>query len=206
MRCRGNPRLFRLLSGKGEKNIHDQQAIEQVLAGDESAFRAIIASYESYVYRVVLSVLQHPADAEDAAQEAFVKLYFSLPRYEGKGFKTWLTRIAVNTAIDYKRKRTSRRESVICPDVRTDNLVDELVCTSESVEDDLLRRERSQLIACCINEIPDNYRHVVLAFYMEEKSHLQIAAEYGIAVKTVESKLYRARTWMKQHWKEEDFR
>ena len=75
----------------------------------------------------------------------------------------------------------------------------------ESVEDDLLRKERAQLIAHYLNDLPDNYRPVVMAFYMEEKSHLQIASEYGIAVKTVESKLYRARSWMKKHWKEDDF-
>ncbi|MFC5651439.1 RNA polymerase sigma factor [Paenibacillus solisilvae] len=202
-----SPLSFVYIAGEGEKIIHDHQIIEQVLAGDENAFRSIIASYESYVYQAALSVLQHPKDAEDAAQEAFVKLYFSLPRYEGHGFKTWLTRIAVNTAIDYKRKVIRRREQAAAPDVMNEQLlVHECVRAPESVEDDLLRQERSQLIAGYINDIPDHYRPVVVAFYMEEKSHMQIAAEHGIAVKTVESKLYRARSWMKKHWKEEDFR
>ncbi|BBH22665.1 RNA polymerase sigma factor SigW [Paenibacillus baekrokdamisoli] len=181
--------------------------IEQVLAGDTEAFRTIIDHYEAYLYQVALSVLHHPKDAEDAAQEAFVKIYFSLSKYQGQGFKTWLTRIVVHTAIDYKRKLGTRRETLGAMD--SNELAAaafEQTAAPESVEDDLLRKERAQLIACYLSEIPDNYRHVVVAFYMEEKSHMQIASEHGIAVKTVESKLYRARTWMKKHWKEEDFR
>jgi RNA polymerase sigma factor (sigma-70 family) len=152
-------------------------------------------------------VLRHPKDAEDATQEAFVKIFFALSMYQGNGFKTWITRIAVNTAIDLKRKLGNRKEMLVSKDLDHDDIpVNEHVLAPESVEDNLLRKERSRLIAHYLNDIPGNYRPIVVAFYMEEKSHLQIANEQGIAVKTVESKLYRARHWMKKHWKEEDFR
>jgi RNA polymerase sigma factor (sigma-70 family) len=178
-----------------------------VLAGNADTFRSIIDSYQAYLYRIVFSVLHHPKDAEDATQEAFVKIFFSLPKYQGQGFKTWITRIAVNTAIDHKRKVGSRNERLVATNTTSDDVpLNELAPAPESVEDNLLRNERSRLIAHYLNDIPDNYRHIVVAFYMEEKSHLQIANEHGIAVKTVESKLYRARHWMKKHWKEEDFR
>jgi RNA polymerase sigma factor (sigma-70 family) len=178
-----------------------------VLAGNAEAFRSIIESYQAYLYRAVFSVLHHPKDAEDATQEAFVKIFFSLPNYQGQGFKTWITRIAVNTAIDHKRKLGSRKEKLVATNTVNDDVpLNEQFPAPESVEDNLLRKERSRLIAHYLNDIPDNYRHIVVAFYMEEKSHLQIANEHNIAVKTVESKLYRARHWMKKHWKEEDFR
>jgi RNA polymerase sigma factor (sigma-70 family) len=178
-----------------------------VLAGNADAFRSIIETYQTYLYRVAFSVLHHSKDAEDATQEAFVKIFFALPKYQGQGFKTWITRIALNTAIDHKRKLGNRRESLVPQDIDTDDIpVNEHALAPESVEDNLLRKERSRLIAHYLNEIPDNYRHVVVAFYIEEKSQLQIANEHGIAIKTVESKLYRARHWMKKHWKEEDFR
>jgi DNA-directed RNA polymerase specialized sigma24 family protein len=56
--------------------------------------------------------LHHPKDAEDAAQEVFVKLYLSLPQYERQGFKTWLTRIAVNQGIDVKRRLQRKTEDL----------------------------------------------------------------------------------------------
>jgi RNA polymerase sigma factor (sigma-70 family) len=196
------------LRGEGEKDIQEQELIALVLDGDADAFRSIIEAYQEYVYRVAFSVLRHPKDAEDAAQEAFAKIYFSLSRYEGQGFKTWITRIAVNAAIDHKRKLGRRpaeslEEREPRQDVRPQGV---LSVAPESVEDSLLRKERAQLIARYLNDIPDNYRGIITAFYMEEKSHQQIASEQGIALKTVESKLYRARGWMKKHWKEEDFR
>jgi RNA polymerase sigma factor (sigma-70 family) len=196
------------LRGEGEKDIQEQELIALVLDGDADAFRSIIEAYQEYVYRVAFSVLRHPKDAEDAAQEAFAKIYFSLSRYEGQGFKTWITRIAVNAAIDHKRKLGRRpaeslEEREPRQDVRPQGV---LSVAPESVEDSLLRKERAQLIARYLNDIPDNYRGIITAFYMEEKSHQQIASEHGIALKTVESKLYRARSWMKKHWKEEDFR
>lgn len=174
-----------------------------MLTGNADAFRSIIDSYQAYLYRVIFSVLRHPKDAEDAAQEAFVKILFSLPKYQGQGFKTWITRIAVNTAIDHKRRLGSRRERLVTMDTVADSddvPLNEQASAPESVEDNLLRKERSRLIARYLNDISNNYRRVVVAFYMEEKSHLQIANEHGLAVKTVESKLYRARHWMKKHW------
>jgi RNA polymerase sigma factor (sigma-70 family) len=178
-----------------------------VLAGNAYAFRSIIESYQAYLYRVVFSVLHHPKDSEDATQEAFVKIFFSLPKYQGQGFKTWITRIAVNTAIDHKRRLGSLKEQLVATETFSDDVsLNEQPPAPESAEDNLLRKERSRLIAHYLNDIPDNYRRIVVSFYMEEKSHLQIAKEPGIAVKTVESKLYRARSWMRRHWKEEDFR
>ncbi|MDF2670987.1 MAG: hypothetical protein K0R67_3293 [Paenibacillus sp.] len=184
-----------------------------MLAGDADAFRTIIESHHPYLYRVALSVLHHPKDAEDAVQEAFLKIYFSLAQYQGHGFKTWMTRITVNTAIDHKRKLGRRHETETLVSTASEHDLDQIdqhdlvhAAASESVEDALLRKERAHLIARYINEIPDNYRQVVKAFYIDEKSQLQIAAEQGAALKTIESKLYRARHWMKKHWKEEDFR
>lgn len=192
--------------GKEERNIRDEDAIRLTLAGNADAFRAIIEAYQSQVYRAALAVLGNPKDAEDAAQEAFVKLYFSLPGYQGQGFKTWLTRIAVNTAIDHRRKLGRRKEMLVQGEARDESLPFDEAQAPESVEEDLLRKERGRLIARYLNEMPASHRDIVVAFYMQDKSQRQIAAEQGIELKTVESKLYRARSWMRKHWKEDDFR
>lgn len=68
-----------------------------------------------------------------------------------------------------------------------------------------MRQEELRYIQTMVSELPDHYRRVVTAFYIEEKSYEQIAAETGLERKSVESKLYRARGWMKRHWRKEDF-
>lgn len=68
-----------------------------------------------------------------------------------------------------------------------------------------LEREDRRHIRVLVDRLPDNYREVVNAYYMEDKSYEQIAAETGLERKSVESRLYRARSWIKRHWRKEDF-
>lgn len=139
-------------------------------------------------------------EAEDAAQEVFMKIYHSLPTYENQGFKTWMTRIAVNHAIDVKRKKERRREDVF------EEVNDEISgLTKVGIDSELLLKEKRQLVREKLDELPDNYREVIYGFYIAEKSYEQMAIEQNVQVKTIEMKLYRARHWMKRHWKEDDF-
>ncbi|MBD8069635.1 sigma-70 family RNA polymerase sigma factor [Bacillus sp. PS06] len=180
--------------------MEDEKLIEKAIAGNEQAFRFLIEKYRNYLYKVVYSVVRNENDAEDVTQEAFIKIYYALPKYQHQGFKTWMTRIAMNTAIDLKRKHARQKESVVEQDA--------LSVMAESEEDvvvPLLRKEQSEVVRNRINELPDNYREVIQAYYLTEKNYKQIAQEQQVAVKTVEVKLHRARKWMKKHWKEDDF-
>jgi RNA polymerase sigma factor (sigma-70 family) len=191
----------RLLLGKGERDIQDEAVIKQILSGQTDEFRIIIERYYSYLYRIVNAVLHHPKDTEDVTQEALVKIYRSLPQYQFQGLKTWMTRIAVNAAIDYKRKCERRREEIIGHQDGLQLAVSE----EEPMDVALLRKEQGAMIARYLSELPPNYRQVIVAYYMEGKSYQQIAIEQNVELKTVESRLYRARGWMKKHWKEDDF-
>ncbi|AIK38365.1 RNA polymerase sigma factor, sigma-70 family protein [Bacillus pseudomycoides] len=111
-----------------------------------------------------------------------------------------MARIATNHAIDYKRKK--EREKV---ELSLSNETQEDIKSSHNIEASLLRKEKKLLIAQKLKELPENYRDVVLAHYLEEKSYQEIATQQNAEVKTVEMKLYRARKWIKKHWKEEDF-
>ncbi|PLR85626.1 RNA polymerase subunit sigma [Bacillus canaveralius] len=177
----------------------DQVLIDKVKGGSDHAFRLIVEKYRNDVFRTAFAVLRDQKEAEDAAQEVFLKIYLSLPHYENQGFKTWLTRIAVNHAIDVKRKQVRRREDVM-------DLVDDLnPGHPSSVEIEVITRERRDLVRKRLHELPENYRDVIYGFYIEEKSYQKMAEEQHVQVKTIETKLYRARQWIKAHWKEDDF-
>lgn len=173
--------------------------IRRIQAGDRDAFRLLADKYTGYVYQLAYSVLRHPKDAEDAAQEAFVRVYLSLSQYRGQGFKTWLTRIAVNKAIDKKRQLQRKRETLTeSPEPAQADW------TAPSAEADAMQRIRRTEFRERMKQIPANYRGIIQAFYMDDKSYKQIAEEQGLEIKNVETRLYRAKKWIRQHWTKGD--
>lgn len=185
---------------EGGREIEVQILINQVKKGNQHAFRLIVEQYQGYIFKVAFGILRNEKDAEDAAQDIFLKIYLSLPKYEHQGFKTWITRIATNHSIDMKRKAFRQREE------SSDTVYQDFqVPTNESVEKQFFQEEKLDLIRSRLDELPEGYRDVVFDFYIEEKSYQEIAENYGVQIKTIEMKLYRARKWMKEKWKEDDF-
>lgn len=185
---------------KGGREINDEALLKQVRRGNDHAFRLFIEKYRNDIFKVAYSVLRNQKDAEDATQEIFLKIYYSLPKYQGKGLKTWMTRIAVNHSIDMKRKKDRRRE-----DVTEDQNLQLKTTSYDSVEGELIRTEKQRQVQAKIKELPENYRLVVYGYYIQEKSSQQLAVELNVKEKTIVVKLHRARNWMRKRWKEEDF-
>ncbi|RNB85136.1 RNA polymerase sigma factor [Brevibacillus fluminis] len=179
--------------------IFADQHIEKMIEGDEAAFRLFVETYRTYLYQVVYSVLHHAKDAEDVTQEVFIQIYLSLSHYRSQGFKTWITRIAVNKAIDAKRKQRRRKEEL-------EERMEEVVSSdtvSEDAEAPLLQKEKQLQLHDSLQELSPSHRRAVYAYYFEGKSYKEIAAETGVATKTVESALYRAKQLMRKNWREE---
>ncbi|RDW20235.1 RNA polymerase subunit sigma [Oceanobacillus arenosus] len=180
----------------------DETLIEKAKNGNDHAFRLLVEKYRAQIYKSVYPVLRNQKDAEDAAQEVFLKIYTSLPKYENQGFKTWITRIAVNHAIDIRRKKVRRREESAND---MEPIEHEASQVEKSTEQTIIEKERKQYIRSRLEELPESYRGIIIGFYIMEKTYQQLAEEQQVQVKTIETKLYRARKWMKKHWKENDF-
>ncbi|MEO3948065.1 sigma-70 family RNA polymerase sigma factor [Gorillibacterium sp. CAU 1737] len=199
----GRPCWQRPFEREGEREIEDEAIVAAILSGETEAFRLLVERYRMYLYHVALSVVRNPKDAEDVTQEAFLKIYSALPGYRQQGFKTWITRIATNKAIDHARKMRRRPEQV---SDEPELLEGQPESSSPSQEDRLLAKEQRERLQERLGELPANYRDVIVAYYFEEKSYQEIAVMQQVELKTVESKLYRARQWIRRHWKEEEFR
>lgn len=184
--------------------ILDERIIEKAKAGNTQAFRMIAEAYRTELYKAIYAVLRDEKDAEDGLQEALIKIYYALPRYEGQGFKTWITRIAVNHAIDMRRKRM-RSPTQTVPDGELEAIPEFTESPGEPLLQPLLRKEQRELVRSRIREMPESYRELIEDYYIEEKSYKEIAQSRQMEIKTVETKLYRARSWMRKHWKEEEF-
>jgi RNA polymerase sigma factor (sigma-70 family) len=179
--------------------INDQPLIERAKSGDPQAFRLLAEAWSAHLYRVVVPILRDEKEAEDAVQEALIKIHAALPTYEGMGFKTWITRIAVNQAIDMKRKLQRR------PALATDTSDDFPEPVGDSPDRPILKKELRELVRSRLNELPESYRDLIIDYYLRGKSSKEIAEAKAMKPKTVEVKLHRARNWMRKHWKEDDF-
>ncbi|WP_127497821.1 RNA polymerase sigma factor [Paenibacillus glycanilyticus] len=196
--------LSSIITGREESEIQDEQWITAIKNGGPAAFQIFVDEYGPYIYRTVFAVIRSPHDAEDVTQEALLQIYRSLPEFRMDGFKTWITRIAVNKAIDWKRSRMRKPEELVgsLTGLEAEGMITE---RGLAVETAVIDREEQRQVREQVEQLPDNYREVVTAYYMENKSYEEIAVQTGLEKKSVESRLYRARNWIKRHWRKEDF-
>ena len=165
--------------------------------------------YGPYIYKTVYAVLHSPHDAEDVTQEVLLQIYRSLPDCRLDGLKTWITRVAINRAIDWRRSRARRPEQLANSSSAETGIQGEPIIhwqqRAPAAEEQVIERSRKNQLQEQLQQLPDNYRDVVRAFYVEDKSYEEIATETGLEKKGVETRLYRARNWMRRHWRREDF-
>lgn len=192
-----------IINGKEGRVIETERLITRILQGDQGAFRELVNMYNKHVFHTAYSVLRDVKEAEDASQEVFIQVFKALPQYRSEGFKTWITRITLNKSIDLKRKIVRRT-----PEQQGDREeeLEQIPSRDEDTLNLLIHKEKKHELRQKVLSLPDNHREVITAFYLEEKNYEQIACELGVTVKTVESKLYRARQWIRKTWKEEKWR
>nr|WP_281245840.1 RNA polymerase sigma factor [Amphibacillus marinus] len=167
--------------------------------GHTQAIRILIERYKQHVFKIAMSVVHNEKDAEDIAQETFIKMIDALPSYRFEGFKTWLGRMTLHKSIDYKRKQQRRKEDL--SNFEQDyHWVDQGDVETEVIVNDLQTRVQTSL-----QHMPAKFKSVVECYYLEDMSYREIACHLELAESNVKMRLYRARAWMKEHWKEDDF-
>ena len=138
-------------------------------------FQSILAQYQDKIYRLALGMLGDPAQAEDAAQETFVKIWRGLPKFRGESsISTWIFSIARNTCLNALK---SRRKMVS---------IEEVVERARPVREPMD-------IEALLAELPEHYREVMLLFYVHDKSYEEVAGTLDIPMGTVKTYLHRAR-------------
>lgn len=150
----------------------------------------VYLEFGSRVYSMARRMLSNEADAEDVAQDVFTQVVRKLPEFRGESaLPTWLHRVTVNAALAHRRKRAVRDQTQFAGSA-TDLLE---VGESDPPEERLLDEEQRALIDRGIAELPELYRNVLVLSDIEERSNADIAAELGLTVPAVKSRLHRAR-------------
>ncbi len=174
----------------------DGDAVARARAGDHEAFRVLVERYQGRVYRLALRVMRDEEQARDVVQEAFLKAYGSLARFEGRSsFYTWLYRLAMNVCLDKKRRDRSDRE-VEWDEERAGELDLGAAGAGVGFADPVLQLERAQLrslLAGAVEDLPSDARRTFLLREVDGLSYAEIARSLRIPQGTVMSRLHYAR-------------
>jgi RNA polymerase sigma-70 factor (ECF subfamily) len=177
----------------------DLALIELVLAGDRRAFEPLVRKHERRVFRVALAVLGNVEDAEDAMQDTFVKAFRHLDQFRRESrFTTWLTRIAVNEAL---QKRQARKVSVSLDessDVGSKSLPGRFEPWTSNPEKLYGKQEIRQLVEGAIQALPPIYRETLVLRDIEGMSAEEAAEALGVTVPALKSRLLRARLILRE--------
>lgn len=178
--------------------------MKRAAAGDQKAFREITEKYQKPLYYHVLRMVKETEQVEDLVQEAFMKAFHSLNRYNTQyAFSTWLYRIATNHTIDYLRKKKLNTVSVNNPIKTKDGEVEvEIPDTTYETDRNILASQRKQIIHSAIDNLPDKYRKVIEMRHLEELSYDEIAEQLDLPLGTVKAHIFRAREMLYKELKD----
>jgi RNA polymerase sigma-70 factor (ECF subfamily) len=169
----------------------DLGLVERAASGELSAFNDLVALHQDHLWALVVRLVPDPDQAQDAVQEAFFSAYRNLRTFRGGSVRSWLSRIAINAAMDTQRYR-KRRPAQPYPE-----LEDEDWQPPAGMEADPERRalaaERSRVLAGALARITDDQRTAIVLYDVEGYDYAEIAAMTGVSLGTVKSRIHRGR-------------
>ena len=172
-----------------------KKRIKEVRKGDTNAFGEIVEFYKDKVYQLCYRILGNSFEAEDIAQEAFIRAYMNLDRYNmNKKFSAWLFRIATNLCIDRIRKK--KPDYYLDAEISgSDGLTMYAQIASQELlpEDEVANMELQKIIEKEILNLPEKYRTVIVLKYIEELSLNEISEILDLPIGTVKTRIHRGR-------------
>jgi RNA polymerase sigma-70 factor, ECF subfamily len=174
----------------------DLSLVRRVQRGERGAYDLLVLKYQHKVVKLVMRYLGDAADAEDVAQEAFIKAYRALPQFRGdSAFYTWLYRIAINTAKNALAAR-NRNPVTYDLDIQGNDEAAEMIGKlkdPETPEGLALTEEIRNIVNAAIGELPEDLRTAIVLRELEGMSYEEIASAMDCPVGTVRSRIFRAR-------------
>jgi RNA polymerase sigma factor (sigma-70 family) len=171
--------------------------IQAAKEGDLNAFNHLVQVYQDLVFNQAYRVMGEPDYAADATQEAFISAYRKLRSYRGGSFRAWLLRIVTNACYDELRRRQRRPTTSLEPMDDGGEEIESphwLADPGETPEDSLERSELGLAIQSCLDQLPLDFRSVVILVDVQGMDYSEAAQAVGKPVGTIKSRLARART------------
>jgi RNA polymerase sigma factor (sigma-70 family) len=175
--------------------LPDNELIALVLKGDQQAYKVLVDRYQSYIFTLAYRLMQSREDAEEVAQDVFVKAYRSLADFKGGSkFSTWLYTIAHNTGITYLRKKKQKILAIDDEATFTQLENQESDFKANQVED----KSKKAMVNRAIEMLAPEDAQIITLFYKGDQSLDEIATVMGMETNTVKVRLFRARQKLKE--------
>ena len=169
----------------------EQDWIERLRAGDEDSFRILVEQYQDRVYAMACRFCGCRHEANDMAQDIFIQIYEHIRGFQGRSsLDSWIYRLSLNRCISFRRAQ--KRWAVLGRDGPVYGVSGE-----KSPEEHLALAEETKELHRTLLKLPERYMTVIELYYFQELSYQQIAELTGISIRTVETRLYRARQRLK---------
>jgi RNA polymerase sigma-70 factor (ECF subfamily) len=177
-----------------QSKLSDIALIERVLGGDQSAYAELVKRHQRFVFTLAMRFAKNPEDAEEIAQDSFIKAYRSLSAFQGNSkFTTWMYSIVYTTAMTFLRKKRVDTTSI-----DDENTYIQLESTHGSFDNNTAeKKSRSYYLNLAISQLLPDDAAIITLFYNGEQSLEEIAATMGMETNTVKVKLFRARQRLK---------
>jgi len=170
--------------------------IEQAKAGSQSAFTRLVEAYQTPVYNLAYRMLGNSVEAENAAQETFVRMYTKLDTYDPeRKFSSWLLAIASHYCVDVLRRR--RMNYLSLDDLPP--MVELSMPKAGQPEQIVVRAQDASAVQALLKTLPPNYRTPVVLRYWYDMSYREIADAMGVTESTIKTRLHRARAKLARH-------
>ncbi|HCC70979.1 MAG TPA: hypothetical protein DEQ09_07510 [Bacteroidales bacterium] len=177
-----------------QTNKNDQYYISLILSGNREAFSVIVERYQDNVYNLALKICNSREDAEEIAQDSFIKVFRSLVTFKGKSsFTTWLYRIVYNTSITFIR--TNKPGVLSLQDFPADSV--DFIRDCETEEDADIEYMKI-LLAFALQKLGHEDRAIITMHYYEDMSQNEISSITGLSRSNIKVRLFRARKKMQQ--------
>jgi RNA polymerase sigma-70 factor (ECF subfamily) len=179
--------------------FEETDLIAQAANGDLDAFNQLVLQYQDIAYHHAYALLGDPAQAEDAAQESFIKAFQALSTFRGISFRAWLLKIVTNSAYDLMRRAQRHPTQPLYPEDENGEEVESaawLVDPSSDVQNIVEEHELSRQIYQALAELPEAFRSVLTLIDVNGMDYTEAAEVLGVPLGTVKSRLARARLQM----------
>jgi len=174
--------------------MNEGELVRRAQAGDTDAFATLVTEHQRFVYNLAWRTLGDAREAEDMAQEAFVRAWLALPNFRGQAqFRTWLYRIVTNLCCN--RLPRLRRELIM---IGEDSVADVPEESSADMTSAVEAEERRAFLHRQIEALPENYRLLVTLRFQQELPYEEIASILNLPLGTVKAGLFRARARLRQ--------
>jgi len=183
--------------------INETELIEQLKQGDETAFKTIVEQWKDMVYNTILGIVQNETEAEDLAQDVFIKVFEKISTFKGDSkFSTWLYRIATTTALDHLRSKKRKKRFGFFQSLGGGNDEKDSIPDFHHPGVSLDNKERATVLFKAIESLPENQKTAYTLHKLEGLSYRDVSEVLNTTVSAVESLMSRANQNLRKELEE----